>query len=131
MNALVHVCDMKHLSLVILMALAPLSWGEEYVYYCVEEHKVALEPTDSGDAYEVTRYKAEKFTFKYEADANRLAFKGRLANSDLDCEACYPEIDEFGAKDDGNLFLLRNGRVIHTLGSYSVAVMNTGTCTKF
>ena len=28
-NALVHVYGMKHLSLVILMALAPLSWGED------------------------------------------------------------------------------------------------------
>ncbi len=37
-NALVHVCGMKHLTLVILLALAPLSWGEEeLVLYCVGE----------------------------------------------------------------------------------------------
>jgi hypothetical protein len=28
-NALVHVCGMKHLTLVVLLALTPLSWGVE------------------------------------------------------------------------------------------------------
>ena len=41
-SALVHVYDMKHLSSVILMAFAPLSWGED-VWDCVEEHRVQIE----------------------------------------------------------------------------------------
>ena len=60
----------------VLVILSPLSWGED-VYYCVEEHKVELAPTDLGDTYELNRYTPENFTFKYEADANRLAIKGR------------------------------------------------------
>ena len=59
----------------VLVMLSPLGWGED-VYYCVDEHNLELAPTDSGDAYELKRYKPETFTFKYEADADRLAFKG-------------------------------------------------------
>jgi len=61
----------------LLLILSPLGWGED-VYYCVEEHILELAPTDSGDAYELKRYKPETFTLKYEADTNRLAIKGRM-----------------------------------------------------
>ena len=53
------------------MILSPLGWGED-VYYCVEEHNLSLEPTGSGDAYELKRYKPTKFTFKYEAAENKI-----------------------------------------------------------
>ena len=118
----------------VSMILSPLGWGED-VYYCVEEHRAELAPTDSGDAYELTRRKKEPFTFKYEADANRLAVKGRMWGGDelfyLDCEACYPEIDGFNARDGSILFLLDNGRFIYTGASFTAAAMTTGTCTKF
>lgn len=62
----------------LLVSLSPLGWGED-VYYCVEEHRVELEPvfSDWSAAYEVKLRKKRKFTLKYEADANRLAIKGR------------------------------------------------------
>ena len=77
----------------VLVILSPLGWGED-VYYCVVEHRVELEPTESGNAYELNRYKPETFTLKYEADSNRLAFKGKAWGGDellyLDCPICYP-----------------------------------------
>ena len=51
----------------VLVILSPLGWGED-VYYCVVEHRVELEPTESGNAYELNRYKPETSTLKYEAD---------------------------------------------------------------
>ena len=62
----------------LLVSMSPLGWGED-VYYCVEEHRVELEPvfSDWSAAYEVKLRKKRKFTLKYEADANRLAIKGR------------------------------------------------------
>ena len=71
---------MKHVTLLTLLVFSPLSWGED-VYYCVEEHRVGLEPVESGDAYEVKEFLEEKFTFKYEAVSQRLAFKGRAFSS--------------------------------------------------
>ena len=34
-NALVHVCGMKHLTLVILLALAPLGWAKQITLTCL------------------------------------------------------------------------------------------------
>ena len=64
-----------------LVILSPFGWGED-VYYSVEEHNVKLEPTDSGDAYELNRYYEEKFTLKYEESKGRLAIKGRTWGRD-------------------------------------------------
>ena len=117
---------------VVLVILSPLGWGED-VYYCVEEHSVELGPTDPGNAYELSQYKPETFTFKYEADSNRLAFKGRTWGGDklyyLDCLTCAG--GAFSAGDGFASFNMSNGRFNYAGAYYFLAAMKTGTCTKF
>ena len=110
--------------------------GGEDVYYCVEEHRADLEPTDSGDRYELNRYIAEKSTFKYEADANRLAIKGRSWNGNdplyMECDSCYPLTGMFKARSEyGVLLMDKDGRFNYAAAYYTSATMKTGTCTKF
>ena len=118
----------------LLVILSTLGWGED-VYYCVEEHSAELAPTDSGDAYELNRYKPEPFTFKYEADENRLAIKGRLWGGDelfyLDCGSCFASLGRFWAGDSSDTFVLYDGRFNFAAAYYFNAEMRTGTCTKF
>ena len=115
----------------VLTILSPLSWGED-VYYCVQEINVALEPTDSGDTYELNRYTPEKFTFKYQAGENRLAFSGWGKEFYyLDCRHCIANIGVFHASDGLVVFALREGRFNSVGGYYSSADAGTGTCTKF
>ena len=125
---------MKHLTLVILLALAPLSWGED-VYYCVEELSTEHVLTDSGDAYELKRFKPEKFTFKYEKSQGRLVFKGRTWAGDkpyyMDCDKCYPLAGGFNASNAYSRFMMKDGRYNYAAAYYDAAVLNSGTCTKF
>ena len=125
---------MRYLIMTSLLALAPLSWGED-VYYCVEEESVTLEPTDSGDAYELVRYKLDKFTLKYEAASNRLAIKGASWAGDepfyIDCDACQANLGRFWAGDPDNAFALKDGRFNYAAAYSFKARMKTGTCTKF
>ena len=119
----------------LLVSLSPLGWGED-VYYCVEEHSVKLNPTDSGDTYELLRYTPEKFTFKYEADAYRLAIKGRTwAGDDLfymDCDYCGGTGSPmFHAKSDYAHFLFMGDRFNYSQTAFSSVTARTGTCTKF
>lgn len=117
----------------VLVILSPLGWGED-VYYCVEEHSVELEPTESGNAYELTQYKPETFTFKYEADSNRLAIKGRTWGGDelyyLDCRVCSGGA-YFSTGDGHASFKMSNGRFNYASAYHFSAGMKTGTCTKF
>ena len=133
-NVLLLTRKMKHLTLVILLALAPLSWGED-VYYCVEEHSSDLEPTDSGDAYELNRYKLEKWTLKYEPDSNRLAIKGHSWAGDelyfLDCDRCSSITKMFHARDEYGKFMMMDGRFHYAAAYFSRVVLKSGTCTKF
>lgn len=117
----------------VLVILSPLGWGED-VYYCVVEHRVELEPTESGNAYELNRYKGNTFTLKYEADSNRLAFKGKAWAGDellyLDCHICYAN-GFFNAGGIASKFMMSDGRFNYAGAFYSSAIMKTGTCTKF
>ena len=125
---------MRHLTLILLLVLAPLGWGED-VYYCVPEHEVELAPTESGDAYEVKRYKPAKFTLKYEADSDRLAIKGESWAGDepyyLDCKLCRAPIGMFRARDRNIVFSLRDGRFNLGASYFTSVEARTGTCTKF
>ena len=115
----------------VLVILSPLGWGED-VYYCVEEHNVDLAPTDSGDAYELKRFKEGKFTFKYEAGENRLAVSGWGEELYyLDCRFCNADSGMFSASDGLVVFSLREGRFNSVGGYYSSADAESGTCTKF
>ncbi len=126
---------MKHLTPVILLALAPLSWGED-VYYCVIEHSIGLEATNSGDAYEMKAYDKLRFTFKYEAAQDRLAMKGAWWHSEgkayfIDCKTCLPSVGTFHTGNDTNLFNLRDGRFHHADSFFHSSSITTGTCEKF
>ncbi|MFL6872903.1 MAG: hypothetical protein ACJ0RG_12720 [Candidatus Azotimanducaceae bacterium] len=125
---------MKHLTLVILLALAPLSWGED-VYYCAEEQHAAIELDEGTGAHFVQRYTPEKFTLKYEAGSNRLVIKGRTYGGSeafyMECRGCYPRAAVFQANSSGLMFFLKGDRFFMGGGSFSDAVMRTGTCTKF
>ena len=128
-----HLIFVKYSTLLFLLALAPLSWGED-VWYCEEEHVVELGPADSGDAYELIRYKTGRFTLKYEAGEDRLAIKGKPWGGDLhymECEPCYPD-GFFNAKDSASRFTMKeDGRFFYVISNYREADMKTGTCTKF
>lgn len=101
---------MKHLTLVILLALAPLSWGED-VWYCSDERLAKFEPADSGSAYKLQEYKPGRFTLEYEAGEHRLAIKGESWAGDelfyLDCEICYPEQPFFNAAGSTDRFRMK------------------------
>ena len=121
----------------LLVSLSPLGWGED-VYYCVEEHRVELEPvfSDWSAAYEVKLRKKRKFTLKYEADANRLAIKGRTwAGDDLfymDCDYCSGTAPPmFHAKSEYAHFLFMGDRFNYSQTTFSLVHARTGTCTKF
>ena len=73
---------MKYLITTILLALARLSWGED-VYYCVKELNYKIEDNDSNGLFELQRYNEDKFTLKYMADSNQLAFKGRTYGGEV------------------------------------------------
>ena len=77
-----HYSRMKQLALIIVLALAPLSWGED-VYYCVGELNYKIEDNDSNGLFELQRYNEDKSTLKYIADSNQLAFKGRTYGGEI------------------------------------------------
>ena len=91
---------MKHLTLVILLAFAPLSWGED-VWYCVEEHAAGLVENESSESYKLQQYETQRFTLKYEAAQDRLAIKGKGWGGDnlyfMPCEMCAPTTAYFDA----------------------------------
>ena len=124
---------MKHIIIVLLLSLiSTVGWGED-VYYCVEEHSIELAPTGSGVAYELKRYTTSKFTFKYEAELDRLAVSGWGTNLYyLDCrEVCAASAGMFRAGDRHISFSLNDGRFNYAASYFSSADAKTGTCTKF
>ena len=125
---------MKHLTLILLLALAPLSWGED-VYYCVEEKKLALGPVlDDGELFQ-TELNPKKFTLKYEPENNRLALKGSGWSSNerpyyLECVFCEPDAI-LQAQDEIVNLSLTGTRFYYAEATSDFARMATGTCTKF
>ena len=124
---------MKHLTLVILLALAPLSWGED-VYYCSEELRYEIGKDDLSGLFKLKQYREEKFTLKYEADSNRLAFKGRMYGEELffmDCRLCLPSAPYFDAISSAFMFTMDGDRFFVSGSTSFSADMRTGTCAKF
>jgi len=124
---------MKHLTLLILLALAPLSWGED-VYYCVEELVYEITKDDSSGSFKSKPYLPERFTLKYSADSNQLVFKGTLypgGGQVLACRYCNPSDPMFDAVSTAYMFSMSKDRFFLTSSTYSSAGMKTGTCTKF
>lgn len=102
----------------------------------MEEHRVKLEPADSGDEWKLKRYQPQKFTLRYEADANRLVIKGKGWSRDgpyyFPCEFCVPITDVFIGSGTFASFNLSGGRFLFAGTELeNSAGMITGTCTKF
>ena len=125
---------MKNLTLVILLTLSPLSWGED-VWYCVEEKKLALGPVlDDGELFQ-TELNPKKFTLKYEPERERLAIKGpgwKEGDSPYYLDCIYCEQDSLlQARDTFVSFALNGGRFYYGETIVSSTKMASGTCTKF
>ena len=125
---------MKKLILVVLLALAPLSWGED-VWYCVEEHVAGLVENESSDSYELQKYGTQRFTLKYEAVQDRLALAGKQWGDDnlyfMQCAMCAPTKAFFDAVGTSGRFSMKDGRFFYAATGFNLAKMTTGTCTKF
>ena len=125
---------MRYLITAILLIFAPLSWGED-VYYCAVEHDIELAPTESGGAYEIKRYRPNKFTFKYEADLDRLAIKGDNWGGDkliyLDCTTCLANVGAFRAQNEYAMFTFQDDRFNFAASYFFSVDAKTGTCSKF
>ena len=126
---------MKHLTLLILLAIAPLSWGED-VWYCVEEHNSGIRKDRETGNLKTTRHKLQKFTFKYESDKSRLAFKGKTwADSGIyymPCDVCMTnEVALFAANDGTVAFRLDDDKFFVSVSAYASVTIQAGTCTKF
>lgn len=115
----------------VLVILSPLSWGED-VYYCVEELSYHIKDKNSDGAFRLQRYQEAKFTFKYEADLNKLVFRGSTYEAlNLECVTCIPTQSFFRADGFVYKFVLDDGRFFVAGAGTDAAEMQTGTCTKF
>jgi hypothetical protein len=126
---------MKHLTLVILLALAPLSWGEEeLVFYCVEENRIVIEKAGDQQNYSATAYETEQFTFKYEPEMSRLVMKGGVFPPEdkyyLKCEVCNI-LPFFVAHGEAERFTMKNERFFLAVTTFVEGILVNGTCTKF
>jgi len=126
----------KHVILVILLFSPFLSWGEDSVWYCVEELNYALEDENGDGIYKLKQYSPAKFTFKYEQDKDRLAIFGRTWSGVdqpyyIECDTCSINPDLIDAANKVVRFSMWKGRFFDTTTSYIGASMKSGTCTKF
>ena len=132
-SALVHVYDMKYLSSVILMAFAPLSWGED-VWDCVEEHRVQIEKNDNQRNHLIVQYKPQNFRLKFEPENNRLLLKGKgwagVRPIIFDCSYCAPARPLFSAANSVGIFSME-GKSFYFGGAglYDATIVN-GNCEK-
>ena len=134
---------MKRLSLLILLALAPMSWGED-VYYCVEKASQGLKFNDEGSVKK-RNFSEERFTLKYNDSSKLIVIAGGPFSRDIDsgdgepmhlpCEACFTFNDRLSisAYDSmsNTMFSLRGKQFVYANILYSSVTTGAGTCTKF
>ncbi|MFL6872904.1 MAG: hypothetical protein ACJ0RG_12725 [Candidatus Azotimanducaceae bacterium] len=125
---------MRYLITTILLTLAPLSSGED-VYYCAEDHRVAIHPDSKQKEFVVRQYPPEKFNLRYEKTAKRITIQassadGETASIFMDCDYCNPETPMFNAT--GLIHKLAMKKNIFFISSMTSddAVIANGTCTK-
>ena len=127
---------MKHLTLVILLALAPLSWGEEITFFCSTTHEIEL--SDYGGGLEVndTSWPVAQLKVVINEAEETAVVSGNIFGSGndwertLDCGICMSDIGMFELLGSENIYIadsmLYYARVIPG-SAFSAA----GTCTKF
>ena len=125
----------------VLVSLAGVSWGEEDVWYCVEEASQGLRFDENGRV-EKGNFTEDKFTFKHIAESNQIAIAGGAFSDDgktikLACSACYslaaePFIVAYNPVMHDTTFSLKDRQFLYAIIGYGKAVMTgAGTCTKF
>mgnify|MGYP006124389903 FL=1 len=134
--------NLKHLVLVlVLVSLTGVSWGEENVWYCVEEASQGLRFDDNGRV-EKGNFTEDKFTLKHIAESNQIAIAGGAFSDDgktikLACSGCYslatePFIAAYSPVVHDSVFSLADGRFVYAIMAYGKSVIaGAGTCTKF
>jgi hypothetical protein len=131
---------MKHLTLVIMLALAPLSWGED-VLYCMEEASNGLAFDDNGAPVK-KNFTTERFTLKHIVEANRIElaggpFSNSGRNMRLVCATCsFGEsltlVTAYSAVTHDLTFSLMGDQFVYAMILYGQSVTSgAGTCTKF
>ena len=126
---------MKHLILVILLALAPLSWAEE-VWACAEERSIRLVYED-GQLGQYDYPVVKSFGVRLDRELDRLT----IQYDDID--PLVGEVSFVGIKvftDDNILiqasvypyqFSLNDDKFYMSTAGYLGVAMSAGTCTKF
>ena len=75
-----------------------------------------IEDNESNGSFELQRYEEDKFTLKYVADLNQLAFKGRTYGGDglyvADCRSCSPSEPYFDASNAAYVFTMMKDRFL-------------------
>ena len=125
----------------VLVSLAGVSWGEENVWYCVEEASQGLRFDDNGHV-EKGNFTEDKFTLKHIAESNQIAIAGGAFSDDgktikFACSACYssaaePLIVAYNPVMHDTIFSLKDRQFLYAIMGYGKSVIaGAGTCTKF
>ena len=124
---------MKHLTLVVPLALAPLSWGEA-VWDCVEEHRVQIEKNDDQQNHVIVQYKPQNFRLKFEPENNRLLLKGKgwagVRPIIFDCSYCAPARPLFSAANSVGIFSMEGKSFYFGGAGLHDATIVNGNCEK-
>ena len=132
---------MRDATLVILLALAPLSWGED-VWYCAEEAVRGLGFSPDQEVLEQFNVETSKFTLKHSPESNQVIIDHRafkifgIELLKLDCVVCNPSGAEpllaASSPDQGVMFGLKGNKFSWASMDYGNLVTSAaGTCTKF
>lgn len=121
---------MKHLTLVILLALAPLTWGEE-VWYCQPEHHGRV-PVDPNPDY-IDSTARDSFAAKFNQVYTKAEFKGGGFNETIYLSCSGSPSTQIVCKTDNEIVQIRfrEGHFLTSLNNGFSGFVVKGTCKKF
>lgn len=127
----------RKLILSALLAVAPLTWGED-VWYCTPELMTGIEKNSETGRMEIHRYNDQKFTMKLESEENRLAIVGYAWSGEdepyyIPCVTCkvFETAVILRAQDAHVNLKLLDSRFVIGFTTFERSSSRTGTCTKF
>ena len=116
---------MKHLTLVILLALAPLSWGESYI--CTTKAAIAFDGDDTGKVSDIVNVPPiamnSNGVYTVQED-ERIVFSDRCEKKGSLLTDSYQCISANGA------FIVKDGQFNAMLLSKSEPILLKGKCLK-
>ena len=129
---------MRYLLLTLLLALAPLSWGED-VYYCKTEGSAQLEYKEDGELqFQDFKYDDQPFGLKLDLENLRISVTFEAFDEPHAGEITGTFSWHDGSKSvEGNAgiydFVLSDDKNFYMTGASHVAgaTMRAGNCTKF